>query len=716
MKLKEAERMAVQAWSPAGHHPICLAAGTSAQQLDSSFSNSAALDIFEVDFRDPSLEMKYRGSLSASHRFHKLIWGSFAKGGSDPSGVIVGGGDNGAITLYGASQSLASANEPAIGHAEKHTGPVRALDFNPFQDNLLASGANDSEIYIWDLNNFNTPMTPGAKSQLPEVVGVVAWNQQVPHILSSAHPSGRTVLWDLQKNEPIIKVSDRGSRMHCSGMAWHPEIATQLVLSSEDDRWPVIQIWDLQLATSPLSQLEGHTRGISSLSWCRADPALLLTSAKDSRILCWNLCTSEVVYELQTPPQWCFDVQWCPRNPSVFSTASVDGQLSLYSVMGSSLEAQQKSQADKISSAFSHPDPCGTGETLLPLQVLERVAQAAVIPPLKKPPQWIRRPEGKGLAGEGDMLGARMETEGGGPPSHEACLCYISSGNVERLVECWVKIHGVSSPLALQDLMEKVMVLTRSLEMYSRDPGLPPGPVVVEQTVRYASLLASQGCLAAAVSLLPNTPGPPLVKQLRDRLCHALGKGVAEQQPCFPWWCPHRSTSATVSERFTPPTPITTPVMNVPVESPGGPPVRSPSREFVCGPPGMQTEGGVQLHHLPVVQIQKKEIPPEHPVLKTTFENLVRHCSSVATDVKTKRKLEDATQRLECLYEKLQEQALSRPVLLGLHEMARCAGAGGYQQALALHVQVVSSSSFSNVSSFMPALKALLAVAQKLSV
>lgn len=48
--------------------------------------------------------------------------------------------------------------------------------------------------------------------------------------------------------------------MHCSGMAWHPEVATQLVLSSEDDRLPVIQIWDLRFATSPLSQLEGHTR------------------------------------------------------------------------------------------------------------------------------------------------------------------------------------------------------------------------------------------------------------------------------------------------------------------------------------------------------------------------------------------------------------------------------------------------------------------------
>ena len=40
------------------------------------------------------------------------------------------------------------------------------IDLNLFQSNLLASGANDSEIYIWDLNNFNNPMTPGTKTQV----------------------------------------------------------------------------------------------------------------------------------------------------------------------------------------------------------------------------------------------------------------------------------------------------------------------------------------------------------------------------------------------------------------------------------------------------------------------------------------------------------------------------------------------------------------------
>ena len=68
---------------------------------------------------------------------------------------------------------------------DKHTGSVNSLDLNPFQANLLASGASDSEIYIWDLNKDSMPMTPGAKAQPLEDVRCVSWNRQVQHILAT---------------------------------------------------------------------------------------------------------------------------------------------------------------------------------------------------------------------------------------------------------------------------------------------------------------------------------------------------------------------------------------------------------------------------------------------------------------------------------------------------------------------------------------------------
>ncbi|KAM4707945.1 protein transport protein Sec31A isoform 3-T3 [Discoglossus pictus] len=405
MKLKEIDRTAMQAWSPSMHHPIYLATGTSAQQLDATFSTNASLEIFELDLADQSLDMKACATFPSSHRYHKLIWGPH-KMDSDGSlsGVLIAGGENGNVILYDPAKIIAGESEVVIAQQDKHTGPVRALDVNGFQTNLVASGANESEIYIWDLNNFAAPMTPGAKSQPLEDISCISWNRQVQHILASTSPSGRATVWDLRKNEPILKVSDHSNRMHCSGMAWHPDVATQLVLSSEDDRLPVIQMWDLRFASSPLRVMEMHTRGILAIAWSMADPELLLSCGKDSRILCSNPNTGELLYELPTNTQWCFDIQWCPRNPAVLSAASFDGRISIYSIMGGNSDNLSQKQADQLSSSFGNLDPFGTGQTLPPLQLPQQPTQQSTVIPLKKPPKWLRRPVGASFSFGGKLV------------------------------------------------------------------------------------------------------------------------------------------------------------------------------------------------------------------------------------------------------------------------------------------------------------------------
>ncbi|XP_035758699.1 protein transport protein Sec31A isoform X7 [Egretta garzetta] len=752
MKLKEIDRTAIQAWSPAQQHPIYLATGTSAQQLDATFSTSASLEIFELDLSDPSLDMKSCATFSSSHRYHKLIWGPHSMtSGETVSGVLIAGGENGNVVLYDPAKIIAGDTEVVIAQKDKHTGPVRALDVNMFQTNLVASGANESEIYIWDLNNFATPMTPGVKTQPLEDISCIAWNRQVQHILASASPSGRATVWDLRKNEPIIKVSDHNNRMHCSGLAWHPDVATQMVLASEDDRLPVIQMWDLRFASSPLRVLESHTRGILAIAWSMADSELLLSCGKDAKILCSNPSTGEVLYELPTNTQWCFDIQWCPRNHAVLSAASFDGRISIYSIMGGSIDGLRQKQVDQLSSSFGNLDPFGTGQPLPPLQLPQQTAPQSVILPLKKPPKWIRRPVGasfsfggklvtfenaksqqqpgieqqqqchhvyvsqvvtekdflarsnqlqEAVQSEGfvnycqkkidmaqadfeknvwaflkvnfeedsrvkylellgyrkddlrkkvkdhkqetedlgsakktfnisvsgdvdglitqalltgnfesavdlclhdnrmadaiilaiaggqellsktqkkyfakmqskitrlitavvtknwkeivqscdlqnwrealaavltyarpdefaalcDLLGNRLESEGDSLLQTQACLCYICAGNVEKLVACWTKAQDGNSPLSLQDLIEKVVILRKAVQLTQAVDPNAVGALLAEKMSQYANLLAAQGSIAAALTFLPANTNQPNIMLLRDRLCRAQGE------------------------------------------------------------------------------------------------------------------------------------------------------------------------------------------------
>ncbi|XP_032095666.1 protein transport protein Sec31A isoform X20 [Sapajus apella] len=1081
MKLKEVDRTAMQAWSPAQNHPIYLATGTSAQQLDATFSTSASLEIFELDLSDPSLDMKSCATFSSSHRYHKLIWGPYkmdSKG--DVSGVLIAGGENGNIILYDPSKIIAGEKDVVIAQNDKHTGPVRALDVNIFQTNLVASGANESEIYIWDLNNFATPMTPGAKTQPPEDISCIAWNRQVQHILASASPSGRATVWDLRKNEPIIKVSDHSNRMHCSGLAWHPDVATQMVLASEDDRLPVIQMWDLRFASSPLRVLENHARGILAIAWSMADPELLLSCGKDAKILCSNPNTGEVLYELPTNTQWCFDIQWCPRNPAVLSAASFDGRISVYSIMGGSTDRLRQKQVDKLSSSFGNLDPFGTGQPLPPLQIPQQTAQHSIVLPLKKPPKWIRRPVGASFSFGGklvtfenvrmpshqgaeqqqqqhhhvfisqvvtekeflsrsdqlqqavqsqgfinycqkkidasqtefeknvwsflkvnfeddsrgkylellgyrkedlgkkialalnkvdganvhikeekeeseflpssggtfnisvsgdidglitqalltgnfesavdlclhdnrmadaiilaiaggqellartqkkyfaksqskitrlitavvmknwkeivescdlknwrealaavltyakpdefsalcDLLGTRLENEGDSLLQTQACLCYICAGNVEKLVACWTKAQDGSHPLSLQDLIEKVVVLRKAVQLTQATDTSTVGVLLAAKMSQYANLLAAQGSIAAALAFLPDNTNQPNIMQLRDRLCRAQGEPMAgHESPKIPYekqqvpkgrpgsvaghhqmprvqtqqYYPHGENppppgflmhgnvnpnaasqlptspghmhtqvppypqpqrpqngwndppalnrvpkKKKMPENFMPPVPITSPIMNplgdpqsqmvqqqlsapVPLSSqssfpqphlPGGQPfhgIQQPlgqtgmppsfSKPNIEGAPGAPIGNTFQhVQSLPTEKITKKPIPDEHLILKTTFEDLIQRCLSSATDPQTRRKLDDASKRLEFLYDKLREQTLSPTITSGLHNIARSIETRNYSEGLTMHTHIVSTSNFSETSAFMPVLKVVLTQANKLGV
>uniref|UniRef100_A0A2R5LKK4 Protein transport protein Sec31A n=1 Tax=Ornithodoros turicata TaxID=34597 RepID=A0A2R5LKK4_9ACAR len=416
MKVKEIDRTANIAWSPSAHHPIYIAAGTAAQQLDSTFSTTASLEIYSLNLTEPGLDMSLVGTLPSEHRFHKIAWGCHGMDEDElSSGILVGGADGGHLLVYNPAK-LIKGEDALICEKEKHTGPIYALDFNVFQPNLLASGSTDSEIFIWDLNSPSAPMTPGAKSQPHEDISCLAWNRQVQHILASTFPA-RCVVWDLRKNEPIIKVSDTTSRLHCKSVAWHPEVATQLCVASEDDHAPVVQLWDLRFATSPLKSLEQHQRGVLAIAWCPQDPDLLLSCGKDNRILCWNpnssVSNGELVCEIPTGNQWNFDVAWCPRNPAVIASSSFDGHVGVYSLLGGQQQVQPSAKlAESFPGADAFQQPLLMHQQQQQQQAV--AAQRFVSVSLQKPPKWLRRPVGASFGFGGKLVSFSEECP---PPS-----------------------------------------------------------------------------------------------------------------------------------------------------------------------------------------------------------------------------------------------------------------------------------------------------------
>ncbi|XP_055534131.1 protein transport protein Sec31A isoform X2 [Wyeomyia smithii] len=399
MKLKELQKMVNVAWSPAQQDQIMLAAGTAAQQLDASFSTSSTLELYSINLSDPSYDLQLVGSQNTSHRFHKVLWSPFEFGAAHPNGLIVGGCESGVIQVYSASKLLAGENA-LLAQQDKHSGAVRSMDYNPFQNNLLASGASESDIIIWDINNTTVPMSPGAKVQPLEDVQGLAWNRQVKHILASVF-SNRCVIWDLRKSEPIIKLSDSQSRIRWRVVQWHPEVATQLWLASEEDQAPSVQLWDLRYATAPAKTFHIHQRGMLGLTWCHQDFDLVASCGKDSKIYCWNQnseeSNGEILSELASTNQWTFDVTWCPRNPALIAGSSFDGNVTVYSIYGG--VHQQVQTTNKIADSFPGMESIGHE----PVSQTSTQSQS-VCSDLKRAPKWLRRPAGASFGFGGKLI------------------------------------------------------------------------------------------------------------------------------------------------------------------------------------------------------------------------------------------------------------------------------------------------------------------------
>ncbi|KAK7312111.1 hypothetical protein VNO77_35711 [Canavalia gladiata] len=317
-----------------------LAAGTMAGAVDLSFSSSANLEIFKLDFQSDDPELPLVAEYPSSDRFNRLSWGKNSSASEGFAlGLVAGGLVDGNIDIWNPLTLIRSESSESslVGHLVRHKGPVRGLEFNAIAPNLLASGAEDGEICIWDLANPSEPThfppLKGSGSASQGEISFLSWNSKVQHILASTSYNGTTVVWDLKKQKPVISFAD-SVRRRCSVLQWNPDIATQLVVASDEDGSPALRLWDMRNIMTPIKEFVGHTRGVIAMSWCPNDSSYLLTCGKDSRTICWDTISGEIAYELPAGTNWNFDVHWYSKIPGVISASSFDGKVGIYNIKG----------------------------------------------------------------------------------------------------------------------------------------------------------------------------------------------------------------------------------------------------------------------------------------------------------------------------------------------------------------------------------------------
>lgn len=345
---------AVTSWSPYDSHAYYLACSVKAGDSSGFDTMGSELRIIDLKIDNDDLLTDSICVAKDNQQIKSISWGKMSKGiDTYPLGLIATGNNNGSIKLYDPNALIQKTSTDKIVEIQKHQGSINSLEFNPHQP-LLASGGADTNIFISDLNIPNQPSvySPG-ESNINISKGAItclAWNSKAAHILGNGTDNGVVTVWDLRAKTPWCELRDvRGSPV--SDIAWNPSEGLHLITASDDDSKPVIKFYDLRTSVNtPLLELQGHTKGVLSITWSPFETSYLISCGKDNKTILWDLHTGQQIYEvpayrpantssISDPFTSAFTgrryhVEWSPCIPSLLSSCSMDRSIQVHSVNG----------------------------------------------------------------------------------------------------------------------------------------------------------------------------------------------------------------------------------------------------------------------------------------------------------------------------------------------------------------------------------------------
>jgi coronin-1B/1C/6 len=149
--------------------------------------------------------------------------------------------------------------------ARSHTAPVLDTDWSPHSDTIVASGGEDGNVLIWqvDPNAFEgwnsdgwTPVDFSPVLHInasPRKVGQVLWHPAAQHVLASAVGDHTVKLWDLGSPEsPRAVLAGHGDSIQ--SLAFNP--TGQLLATTSRDR--KLRLFDPRAGGEAVRVTEGH--------------------------------------------------------------------------------------------------------------------------------------------------------------------------------------------------------------------------------------------------------------------------------------------------------------------------------------------------------------------------------------------------------------------------------------------------------------------------
>jgi histone-binding protein RBBP4 len=177
------------------------------------------------------------------------------------------------------------------GTLKGHSSEGYALEWNRTMDGVLASGADDGLICVWDTSSSFTQsetqpvMTfTGGHTQPVESI---AWNYFHPNTLVSVGDDSKIIFWDFRNPSFVSQISNahKGSDINSVSMSPFTEF---LFATGGADK--AVSLWDSRKQDVPIYSLEDcHTGEITNVNWSPFSEYMIASSGNDRRVIVWDL-------------------------------------------------------------------------------------------------------------------------------------------------------------------------------------------------------------------------------------------------------------------------------------------------------------------------------------------------------------------------------------------------------------------------------------------
>ncbi|KAJ3209001.1 U5 small nuclear ribonucleoprotein [Dinochytrium kinnereticum] len=183
---------------------------------------------------------------------------------------------------------------------------------------MLASGADDNTIRLWDLRSKFPVKTFQDRFQVTST----AWSEDAS-IVFSGGIDNEIKAWDLRKNEIVYTL--QGHLDTITGLRLSPD-GNSLLSNAMDN---TTRIWDVKPFSAGNSRLlkifEGAPHGMEKhlLKPCWSnDGEFIAAGSADRSVVVWDVSTRRIVYKLPGHKGCVTEVDWHPKEPVIVSSSN----------------------------------------------------------------------------------------------------------------------------------------------------------------------------------------------------------------------------------------------------------------------------------------------------------------------------------------------------------------------------------------------------------